>query len=84
MLQPRRRAAYKISISNDQPFKVWTTSAEDFTPIVAYELVNQLTGALRPVYGSPIRIDNEKVLTPLPPPLLGVHTDEVLADWGLK
>ncbi|MEV7869327.1 CoA transferase [Streptomyces sp. NPDC088124] len=37
--------------------------------------------ALR-VLGSPVRVDGEPAVTPSPPPLLGEHTDTVLAELG--
>ncbi|MFD5746109.1 CaiB/BaiF CoA transferase family protein [Streptomyces sp. NPDC127033] len=34
------------------------------------------------VLGSPVRVDGEPAVTPSPPPLLGEHTDTVLAELG--
>ena len=36
-----------------------------------------------PLVGSPVRIDGERADSDLPPPALGEHTDEVLAELGL-
>ncbi|MER7971180.1 MULTISPECIES: CaiB/BaiF CoA-transferase family protein [unclassified Streptomyces] len=34
------------------------------------------------VLGSPVRVDDEPAEAPVPPPLLGEHTDEILAELG--
>ncbi|MEU4048664.1 CoA transferase [Streptomyces olivaceus] len=34
------------------------------------------------VLGSPVRVDDEPAAAPVPPPLLGEHTDEILAELG--
>ncbi|MBZ6226298.1 CaiB/BaiF CoA transferase family protein [Streptomyces olivaceus] len=34
------------------------------------------------VLGSPVRVDDEPAVAPVPPPLLGEHTDEILAELG--
>ncbi|MER8002558.1 CoA transferase [Streptomyces sp. NPDC095613] len=41
-------------------------------------------GRERPLHvlGSPLRVDGEPATTPAPPPLLGEHTDDVLAELG--
>ena len=44
-------------------------------------MVRTLSGV--PVVGSPVRIDGERADAKLPPPALGEHTREVLADLGL-
>jgi formyl-CoA transferase len=43
-----------------------------------------LTIAGTPLIGSPIRVDEERADSELPPPALGEHTDEVLARIGVK
>ena len=45
-------------------------------------MVRMIAGT--PLVGSPIRIDEERTDSELPPPALGQHTDEVLGDLGLK
>ena len=37
-----------------------------------------------PTVGSPLRIDGARADADLPPPALGEHTDEVLAEFGMK
>jgi formyl-CoA transferase len=44
-------------------------------------MVRMLAGT--PVVGSPVRIDGERADSDLPPPMLGEHTTEVLADLGI-
>ena len=34
-----------------------------------------------PLMGSPVRIDGDRADSDLPPPALGEHTDEVLAEY---
>jgi crotonobetainyl-CoA:carnitine CoA-transferase CaiB-like acyl-CoA transferase len=34
--------------------------------------------------GSPVRFDGERTDSELPPPMLGQHTDEILASLGLS
>jgi formyl-CoA transferase len=44
------------------------------------------TGSLGqvPTVGSPLRFDGQRADADLPPPALGEHTDEVLADFGVS
>jgi crotonobetainyl-CoA:carnitine CoA-transferase CaiB-like acyl-CoA transferase len=37
-----------------------------------------------PLVGSPVRIDGERCDSELPPPALGEHTDDVLAELGVS
>ena len=37
-----------------------------------------------PLVGSPVRLDGTRADLDLPPPALGQHTDEVLANLGLS
>jgi formyl-CoA transferase len=37
-----------------------------------------------PLVGSPVRIDGDRSDSPLPPPSLGEHTDEVLSELGIE
>jgi len=45
-------------------------------------MVRNIAG--QPVVGSPLRLDDERVDSDLPPPRLGQHTDEILGSLGLS
>jgi len=44
-------------------------------------MVRSIAGV--PMVGSPVRLDGERADSELPPPALGEHTDQILADLGL-
>ena len=46
------------------------------------QMVRNIAGA--PLAGSPLRLDDERVDSDLPPPRLGQHTDEILDSLGLS
>jgi crotonobetainyl-CoA:carnitine CoA-transferase CaiB-like acyl-CoA transferase len=46
------------------------------------QMVRTIAGI--PLVGSPVRLDGARADSELPPPALGQHTDEVLANLGLS
>jgi formyl-CoA transferase len=46
------------------------------------QMLRNIAGA--PLVGSPLRLDDERVESDLPPPRLGQHTDEILGSLGLS
>jgi len=46
------------------------------------QMLRNIAGA--PLVGSPLRLDDERVDSDLPPPRLGQHTDEILGSLGLS
>jgi hypothetical protein len=44
-----------------QPFKWWSNKSEVVTPIVRYD-INNLTGAITPVRGAPVRVDGFRLI----------------------
>ncbi len=46
---------------NNQPFKWWSNKDQVYTPTVNYN-VNQVTGAVTPIYGDPVRISGLRLI----------------------